>query len=160
MPQTRILIVAFWKLLAIAIVAVSGPFSHDTLVAFDFTPFLLVISGKRGLFSALAPAGPRSPIAVLSAPGGAIVALLVAGFQFVVLDNTRPGGWELSPIHFADLGVTLGFLGLGGLLVETPPRWAAPSVLSSRRWWDFGCGGFFPAPARPCSLPWWKPPSR
>jgi O-antigen ligase len=66
---------------------------------------------------------PALAIAALSA-GGALVALLVAGFQFVMLNNTRPGGWELSPIHFADLSVTLGFLGLGGLLVETPPRWA------------------------------------
>ncbi len=122
MPQTRILIVAF-VLLAIAIVAVSGPFSHDTLVAFDFTPFLLVIPANA-VFLHARIGRPALAIAVLSA-GGAIVALLVAGFQFVVLDNTRPGGWELSPIHFADLGVTLGFLGLGGLLVETPPRWAA-----------------------------------
>jgi len=120
MPSIAMLIAAF-VLLAISVVVVSG-LSNDTLVAFNFTPFLLAIPAYV-VFLRARLARPAVSIAALAA-GGAAVALVVAAFQHFAQGNDRPGGWELSPIHFADLAVILGFMGLGGLLVETPPRWA------------------------------------
>jgi O-antigen ligase len=119
LPHIRMLAASF-GLLAIATLVVAGT-SPDALVLFDFTPFLLAIPVSAVFLRAKIPDAQfqLSWLALV----GTLVACGVAVFQYVVLHNTRPGGWELSPIHFADIAVTLGFMSGAGLLNRASRAW-------------------------------------
>jgi O-antigen ligase len=123
------MIVGAYGCLAIAIVGVAKT-AGETLTVVDFVPFLLVIPAAA-LFARARLAEPLSTIAALSL-GGTLVSLAICLTQIALYHARRPGGWEMSPIHFGDFAVILGFLSLGGLLVPgarwRAMYWAGPAI--------------------------------
>ena len=117
MPHIRLMIAAFASL-AISIIVIGGATS-ESLIVFDFIPLLLAIPVSAVFVRAqISEAESKLPLLALL---GAAVACSVALVQYFVLLNNRPGGWELSPIHFADLSVTLGFISVAGLMGKSTP---------------------------------------
>jgi O-antigen ligase len=119
MPHIRMLVASF-LLLGLSAVVIGGA-TKASLVAFDFTPFVLAIPVSVVFLRAPMPnADTRLPMIALA---GTIVACGVSFFQYFVQHATRPGGWELSPIHFAYIAVTLGFMSAAGLVGRTSRFW-------------------------------------
>jgi O-antigen ligase len=139
LPSVRLLLGAF-ACLAISVIAMSRSV-NDALIVFDFAPFLLTVPVAALCLRARIP-DAASRIAFL-ALGGAMIGLVVAAYQYFVERQPRPGGWELSPIHFGDLAVILGFLSLAALgksgsrwrriCWAGPPVGVAAAVLSGTR---------------------------
>ena len=119
LPHIRMLIAAF-LLLGFSAVVFGGA-TKASLIAFDFTPFVLAIPVSAVFLRAPMPdANVRLPLIALA---GTLVALAVALYQYVWLHASRPGGWELSPIHYADIVVSLGFMSLAGLIGRPSRLW-------------------------------------
>jgi len=117
MPHIWMLVAAF-LLLGFSAVVFGGA-TKASLIAFDFTPFVLAIP-VSAIFMRSPVRDPEVRVSLL-ALAGTLVALGVALYQYIALHASRPGGWELSPIHYADIVVTLGFMSLAGL-VARPSR--------------------------------------
>ena len=109
----RLFLVAFF-LIAIAF-ALNARTGHDYAYILDFlilplsVPIALLAMHLGSRFDALR-------LAQLCLASGAI-ALLIGLYGIFILHEGRAGGFELSPIHFADLAVIMGFMALGGLFV-------------------------------------------
>lgn len=135
------MLIACFGLLAIATLVVAGR-SADALVVFDFTPLLLTLP-VSAVFTQVEIPDAMTQLAWLSFCG-VVVASGVALFQYFVLHNTRAGAWELSPIHFADLAVGLGFMSAVGVMNRRsrasalfalgPLLGLAAGILSGTRW--------------------------
>ena len=125
MPHIWLLVGSF-LLLAMAAAAFGGA-TTESLVAFDFVPFLLAIP-ICGVFRRALISRPEMKLPLLSLAGTAIGLCVVLG-ELIFLHTPRPGGWLYNPIYFADLAVTLGFIAAAGLMD------------SSWRWWPVFAAG-------------------
>jgi len=114
----RLLLVAF-VLIAVAF-ALNAKTVHDYAYILDFV--ILPLSVPISLLAM--HLGPRFDALRLSqlCLVSAAIALLIGLYGIYILHDVRVGGFELSPIHFADLAVIMGFMALGGFFVPAGRR--------------------------------------
>ena len=92
---------------------------------FDFLPLGLSIPAALGFLALSNRMWPHRLFALALA--GSLIAFAVVAYGHFVLQNPRPRGAENSPIHYAILAATLGFLAAGGFL--TRPGWKTTPYL-------------------------------
>lgn len=111
-------------LVAFGLIAVA--FSLNATVPEDYGHILdfLVLPLSIPITLLVMQLGPRFDTVRLAqlCLASAAIALAVAVYGSVVLQEGRASGYELSPIQFADLAVIMGFMALGGFFVGGASR--------------------------------------